>query len=493
MTWTVSRRVAVGFAAGLMLVLSVMVLGEFALTSTASAYHSAVHVQQSVQFRALEAADAFNRSNLDFLRDLLQPHPQWLMGLDTTAAAATTLITRLRDSSRAEEREDWDLALGLLARWRLAAAEAAAARRTGRLEAALAVRDQRVAPLRDSLRLVLGRRVEAARKTAADFVVRADTSASRMFAILLVGGIASLALGIVQAVTLTRAITGPLRDTSTVVAASAAEILASATQQASSAAETSAALAETVATVDEVTQTAEQSARWARSVAERAQRAADIGKVGQRAVDQSVTEMSGVKVQVESIAAAIVALAEQAQAIGEITTTVSEIAEQTNMLALNAAVEAARAGDQGRGFAVVASEIRNLAEQSKKATVQVRRILGDIQRATSAAVMTTEQGTKQAAAGSRQVSEAGDTIRSLAEAAAEAAQAASQIVASAGQQAVGMTQIRQAMSSIHEATQQNLSATRQSENAAQALNRLGGRLIALVGGGGAYRGNGNRA
>ena len=70
------------------------------------------------------------------------------------------------------------------------------------------------------------------------------------------------------------------------------------------------------------------------------------------------------------------ALAEQAQAIGEIIATVNDIADQTNILALNAAIEASRAGGQGRGFAVVAGEVKALADQSKRATQQVRQILG---------------------------------------------------------------------------------------------------------------------
>ena len=94
----------------------------------------------------------------------------------------------------------------------------------------------------------------------------------------------------------------------------------------------------------------------------------------------------------EATAENILALAEQAQAIGEIIATVNDIAEQTNLLALNAAIEASRAGEQGKGFAVVAGEVKALADQSKKATAQVRQILGEIQKATNTAVLSTEEG-----------------------------------------------------------------------------------------------------
>ena len=144
-------------------------------------------------------------------------------------------------------------------------------------------------------------------------------------------------------------------------------------------------------------------------------------------------------------------------------------------------MESTRAGEHGRGFALVAAEIKTLAGEAKESTVQVRRLLGDIQRSTSAAVMATEQGTKQTTAAVRQVNQAGEVIAQLATVADEAAQAAAQIVASAGQQALGMDQIRQAIANIHDATQQNLIATRQSESAAQDLTQLGTRLVDMVG------------
>ena len=103
--------------------------------------------------------------------------------------------------------------------------------------------------------------------------------------------------------------------------------------------------------------------------------------------------------RVDVIEENILALSERTQQIGEIIDTVNAIAAQSNMLALNAAVEAARAGEQGKGFAVVAEEVRDLADRSRQATAQVKAILSDVQRATNATGMATEEGKKGVDAG----------------------------------------------------------------------------------------------
>ena len=79
-------------------------------------------------------------------------------------------------------------------------------------------------------------------------------------------------------------------------------------------------------------------------------------------------------------------LAEAAQKIGEVVELISDIAEQTNLLALNATIEAARAGEAGKGFAVVASEVKNLANQTARATEEIGTQIGAVQEATKAAV-----------------------------------------------------------------------------------------------------------
>jgi len=159
---------------------------------------------------------------------------------------------------------------------------------------------------------------------------------------------------------------------------------------------------------------------------------------------------------------------------------VTDLADQSNLLAVNAAIEAARAGEQGKGFVVVAQEIRNLAEQSKQATVQIRGILSDLQKATSAAVMATEQGSKAVDAGVRQSTLSGEAIRALSGSVSDAAQAAVQIVASSQEQVIGMDQIGIAMENINQAGTETAMSMRQVQTAAQSLNELGLNLRKMV-------------
>ncbi|HZI16261.1 MAG TPA: methyl-accepting chemotaxis protein [Myxococcus sp.] len=265
------------------------------------------------------------------------------------------------------------------------------------------------------------------------------------------------------------------------LAGASAQILASTTEQVASAQEQGSAVAETVSTVEQITKTSEEAAGRARAVSDSARHAEDVGRGGLRAVGEAVSSMGTVREQVESIATRILSLAEQAQAIGDIITTVNDISEQTHMLALNASIEASRAGEHGRGFSVVAAEVKALADQSKKATGQVRQILGQIQKATHGAVMTTEEGTKSVSAATRVVSEAGAHIQTLSDLLTQASLTAAQIAASANQQATGIGQIRQAMHDVNQATQQALISSRQTERAMQDINAMGQKLKNLLG------------
>jgi methyl-accepting chemotaxis protein len=265
-----------------------------------------------------------------------------------------------------------------------------------------------------------------------------------------------------------------------VLAASAGEILASTSQVASGASETASAVNETTATVEEVKQTTQLSSQKVRMVADSAQKSLQVSRSGTKSVEDAIQGMNRIREQMETIAESIVSLSEQSQAIGEIIATVNDLAEQSNLLAVNAAIEAAKAGEHGKGFAVVAHEVRSLAVQSKEATAQVRSILNDIQKATNAAVMATEQGSKAVEAGEKQSGEAGESIRLLADSIAESANASTQIAASSHQQMVGMEQVAQAMENIKEASIMSVTSTQQAEQSAQNLHELGQKLKRLV-------------
>jgi methyl-accepting chemotaxis protein len=261
---------------------------------------------------------------------------------------------------------------------------------------------------------------------------------------------------------------------------STTEILAAVNQHTASASQQSAAINETSTTINEIRAASEQTADKAKEVAEQARSSVEVSDEGTRAVETIARSMEEIRERVEAIARDILTLSEQTQQIGEITATVNDLADQSNILALNASIEAAKAGEQGKGFAVVATEVRNLAEQSKGATAQVRRILGDIQQATTAAVLATEQGTKVVEEGLALSDRAGQGIRSLAETIREASHAAQQIAASAHEQSVGMDQIADAMRDVNDGTSQFVAGAQQSQQAAEDLNELSGNLAALT-------------
>ena len=481
--WTVGKRIGAGFAIGLALVVIVTMVAVWALGRTVASYESALTQRREMLLPALQVESEIRGANVEFLRYLIEGDKRYSTAADSTIRAARQTADRARAlaDNEAETVRSWGQLTALLDQWTVGMDSAMSARGSGNQALALSIRSTQLEPLRRQIDALSASTVTGVTTHTDALASDAASRAAIARTSLIIGAILAILVGLLSAVLLSRAITRPLQESANVIASSSAEILASTTEQAAGINESMAAVTETVATVDEVAQTAAQAAQRAKALAEAAQRASDSGAAGKIAVERSAKAMRAVEAEVDAIAKGIVALAAQASAIGDITSSVNDIAEQTRLLALNAAVESARAGEHGRGFAVVAAEIKALANQAKDSTSQVSRILGDIQRATSAAVMATEQGSKQTASATHQVSEAGEIIAKLADVASEASRTASQIAASAGQQAIGMEQIRQAIANIHDATQQHLTATRQSEEAAQNLNSLGTRLVSLVG------------
>ena len=218
--------------------------------------------------------------------------------------------------------------------------------------------------------------------------------------------------------------------------------------QADGAQRQSAAVAEITTAMSELSQTAKQALSQAEGVMETTEHTVGIAGEGKKAVAEVARGMEDIRSQMDTLSERIQLLNEQTQQIGDIIASVSEISEQSKLLALNAAIEAARAGEHGRGFAVVATEIRNLADQSKQSTVQVRSILGDIQTATDAAVKATQAGSTAVEQGASLASTAGLRFNELADAVEESGDAAKLIANVSRQQGLGIEQIADAMEDI---------------------------------------------
>jgi methyl-accepting chemotaxis protein len=273
---------------------------------------------------------------------------------------------------------------------------------------------------------------------------------------------------------------GQIHEAASSLSTQTAEILATTAQQATGAAEQSAAVSQATTTVDEIKTIAEQLVNRSQAVADTAQRTVEVSCAGQEVSRETIAGMGQIKARVDVIEENILALSERTQQIGEIIDVVNDIASQSNMLALNAAVEAARAGEQGKGFAVVAEEVRDLAERSRQATVQVKTILSDIQKATASTAMATEEGKKGVDAGVELVARMRDAIDQLAGVIGETSQSAMQMAAGGQQQMTGMEQIAVAMQHINQVTIQGMSGTRQAEKSVDELNELARSLTEIV-------------
>ncbi|MGA1791828.1 MAG: methyl-accepting chemotaxis protein [bacterium] len=239
-------------------------------------------------------------------------------------------------------------------------------------------------------------------------------------------------------------IIGQIRDASLQITASSEQIQTAAQEQATGA-------NEQFASVSEVSSTVEEMASASKHIAENAQLVAELSK-------QSLAGMEAIRDNTGQEANRILVLGEKSQMIGEVIAMIDDIAKQTNILALNASIEAERAGEAGKGFAVVAIEIRELATNVAKSTKQIREIIKEIQDATNASVMATENVGKSVAEGI--------------ELSSKVAESANQISVATLQQGNASEQVVQAIQNIHSITNQFAASTKQTETSATELNRL---------------------
>jgi len=277
-----------------------------------------------------------------------------------------------------------------------------------------------------------------------------------------------------------KSLTGQILSVTGNVNSAAQEIMASTQQQASGTKEQAATVQQITSTMQELTQSGSEIGDRAKQVAAAAEATSVASRSGVQAVQDTNRTMEAIREQVEEVAEKIVALSQKTQAVGEIVSTVNDIAEQSNLLALNATIEAAAAGDQGNRFSVVANEMKHLADRAKECTIQVRTILGDIQKGINSSVMLTEEGVKRVEVGKQQADVTEQTINEMNSTTIESVKAFQQIIGASNQQQIGFEQVTQGMRDIRQAAEQTAAGTSQLEKAVSNLNALSHQLRAAV-------------
>jgi methyl-accepting chemotaxis protein len=272
-----------------------------------------------------------------------------------------------------------------------------------------------------------------------------------------------------------------LGDSAISLGKSAEQLGYSTTRQAEVLSVQAAALQETQVTAQEIKQTSLLASQKAEGVLQQVERADRISRNGEEVLQRSLSGLQEIGDQVGEMAKRIKSLDERTRQIANITTTVKDLADQSNMLALNAAIEAVRSGEHGKGFGVVAREIRALADQSIQATNNVREILQDIGSAIGTTVAITEKGSEKVGVSLVQIREFGESIRELSAIVRENAASVRQITAAVSQQNSGIGQIFEAVSSLTKMMDQTMLQLRTSDDALGVVRNVAEQVTNFIG------------
>jgi len=308
----------------------------------------------------------------------------------------------------------------------------------------------------------------------------AQGALSFLITVLVGGSLFLLLFGVVVAWLISSGISQTINQAISAIASSSTEIAATVEEQERMATQQAASVNQTTTTMDELGASSRATAQQIESAAGEAKQALNLTGGGTKAVGQTLEVMATLKIKVASMQGQIMQLSEQTDQIGNISTLVSDLANQTNMLALNAAVEAVRAGEHGKGFAVVASEIRKLADQSKKSAEKINLLVADIQKAINSTVMVTDEGSKTVAAGVDIAQETAQAFAGVANAINNVVLSSQQISLNAKQQVIAIEQVVDAMNSLNQAAAQTASGISQTKVGTQKLNEAALELKAVV-------------
>jgi methyl-accepting chemotaxis protein WspA len=272
---------------------------------------------------------------------------------------------------------------------------------------------------------------------------------------------------------------GQIQESGLQVNASVTEIAATAKEQQATASEIAVTTTEIGATSREISVTSKKLVNTMNDVAAVAEQSAVLAGLGQTGLTHMEDTMRRVMEAAGSINAKLAVLSTKAGNISQVVTTITKVADQTNLLSLNAAIEAEKAGEYGRGFAVVATEIRRLADQTAVATYDIDQMVKEIQSAVAAGVMGMDKFSEEVRRGMEEVQQVGGQLSQVILQVQALAPRVESVNSGMEAQASGAEQITQALTQLSEAAQQTVDSLRNSGRSIDELTRV---AIALRGG-----------
>ncbi len=308
----------------------------------------------------------------------------------------------------------------------------------------------------------------AARVASGDLTARIESTAS---------GEAGQLLRAVEAMTQDlRSLIGRIQQSSISLMSTATEIAATARQQGEAVSDYGASTSEAAAAVKQISATSLELLRTMNEVNDVAVQTAGMATEGQGSLAEMGRSMRQLAESTTSIGSKLSVISERAAHINLAVTTISKVADQTNLLSINAAIEAEKAGEYGLGFLVVAREIRRLADQTAVATLDIERMVKEMQYSVSAGVMEMDKFSDQVRRGVEEVGSIGDQLGSIIAAVQGLSGRFDQVHEGMRVQSQGAEQIREAVIRLSEGAHQTSVSLREFKKATDHLREAVGGL-----------------
>jgi methyl-accepting chemotaxis protein WspA len=280
-----------------------------------------------------------------------------------------------------------------------------------------------------------------------------------------------LAAGINAVMEKIQGVVGKVREASLQLLSTASEIAATTRQQDATVQNFRSSTTEVAAAVREISATGKELSGTMDEVNTSANQAAALATAGRKRLTDMEAAMRQLVDSTASISGKLAGIREKADSINVVVTTITKVADQTNLLSINAAIEAEKAGEYGRGFLVVAREIRRLADQTAVATLDIENMVRLMQEAVTAGVMQMDKFSDEVRSGVGRVHELNDQTGKIIGEVAGLSDSFKLVNEGMRQQAAGAAQINEAMGTISAGAQQTAAALDEFHKATDHLRQ----------------------